>query len=443
MSNEYYDHTTYPPIGAAGTSLNARQEFRKIETGLGKLPALAGNGNKIILVNSGGTALTAGASLTHLEDVVITGVASNNMLRYSGSEWVNVAGPAGAIVGATDAQTLTNKTISGASNTITNVGNASLTNSSLTIGSTNVALGATATTLGGLTNVTSSQFNGPVGSTTPAAGVFTTLSASGAFSLSGDQVQISEGGTGQTTAAGARVALLPALATNAGKVLAVNAGATDVEWLTVAGTGTVTSVGGTGTVNGLTLTGTVTAAGNLTLGGTLSGVDLTAAVTGTLPVANGGTGATTLTGILIGNGTSAVSTVAAPTGSLVGTTATQTLTNKTLTDPAITGTIKEDIYTITDGAAFQIDPGNGSVQTITLGASRTPKATNFENGESVVLGVDDGASRTLTWTDATFGGSGVVWETNSGSAPTLDTTGYTWIVLWKVSGQVYGAKVGG
>jgi hypothetical protein len=56
----------------------------------------------------------------------------------------------------------------------------------------------------------------------------------------------------------------------------------------------VTSVGGTGTVNGITLTGTVTSSGNLTLGGTLSGVSLTTQVTGTLPVANGGTGATTL-----------------------------------------------------------------------------------------------------------------------------------------------------
>jgi hypothetical protein len=58
-------------------------------------------------------------------------------------------------------------------------------------------------------------------------------------------------------------------------------------------TGTVTSVGGTGTVNGLTLTGTVTSSGNLTLGGTLSGVSLTTQVSGTLPVGNGGTGTAT------------------------------------------------------------------------------------------------------------------------------------------------------
>jgi hypothetical protein len=65
---------------------------------------------------------------------------------------------------------------------------------------------------------------------------------------------------------------------------------------TEAGTGTVTSVGGTGTVNGLTLTGTVTSSGDLTLGGTLANVDLTSQITGTLPIANGGTNATTAAG---------------------------------------------------------------------------------------------------------------------------------------------------
>lgn len=129
-------------------------------------------------------------------------------------------------------------------------------------------------------------------------------------------------------------------------------------------------------------------------------------------------------------------------GGDVTTTGTQTLTNKTLTDPAIIGTILEDIFTITDGAAFEIDPGNGSIQLITLGASRTPKATNFTNGESVILMVDDGTARTITWTDSTFGTGGVSWKTNGGVAPTLNTTGYTVIVLWEVAGQIYGARVG-
>jgi hypothetical protein len=120
----------------------------------------------------------------------------------------------------------------------------------------------------------------------------------------------------------------------------------------------------------------------------------------------------------------------------------QTLSNKTLTDPEIDGCILEEIYTITDGAAFEIDPSNGSMQLITLGASRTPKATNFANGEAILLMVDDGTAYTLTWTDTTFGTSGVVWKTDGGSAPELNLTGYTAVALWKIGNQVYGARVG-
>ncbi len=116
------------------------------------------------------------------------------------------------------------------------------------------------------------------------------------------------------------------------------------------------------------------------------------------------------------------------------------ITTPTLTDPSITGAITEDIFTITDGAAFEVDPGNGSIQLITLGASRTPKATNFAAGESLTLMVNDGTAYTLTWTDATWGSGGVIWV--GGTAPTLATTGYTVIEFWKVSTQVYGALVG-
>jgi len=82
---------------------------------------------------------------------------------------------------------------------------------------------------------------------------------------------------------------------------------TAADWTTFngKGSGSVTSVGGTGTVNGITLTGTVTTSGNLTLGGALSGVSLTSQITGTLPVANGGTGQTSYTNgqLLIGKTT--------------------------------------------------------------------------------------------------------------------------------------------
>ena len=224
---------------------------------------------------------------------------------------------------------------------------------------------------------------------------------------------------------------------------------------------------------GLVSTGSILADGSVNLASEVNGTlpianggtgttsttfaNLTTNVTGTLPIGNGGTNATTADGALTALGGTATGTnvfkavdaaaarsaIGAGTGNGdVTTSASQTLTNKTLTDPAIIGTILEDIFTITDGAAFEIDPSNGSIQLITLGASRTPKATNFANGESVLLMVDDGSAYTLTWTDATFGGTGVVWKTNAGAAPTLNTTGYTVIVLWEVAGQVYGARVG-
>ena len=64
----------------------------------------------------------------------------------------------------------------------------------------------------------------------------------------------------------------------------------------VSSTGTVTSVA-LSVPTGLTVTGSpITTSGTITIGGTLG-------------VANGGTGATTLTGILLGNGTSAISSV--------------------------------------------------------------------------------------------------------------------------------------
>lgn len=99
--------------------------------------------------------------------------------------------------------------------------------------------------------------------------------------------------------------------------------------------------------------------------------------------------------------------------------------------------VHEGVYAITNAEGFEIDPANGGIQTITLSGSWTPKGTNFLEGQSVTLMVSDGANHTLTWTDATWGNSnGVVWL--NGSAPTLKTSGYTAIVLFKVGNWVYG-----
>jgi hypothetical protein len=57
----------------------------------------------------------------------------------------------------TGTQTLTNKSISGSTNTLSNIGNSSLTNSSLTVGTTSISLGSSSLTLGGLTSVAVTQ----------------------------------------------------------------------------------------------------------------------------------------------------------------------------------------------------------------------------------------------------------------------------------------------
>lgn len=91
---------------------------------------------------------------------------------------------------------------------------------------------------------------------------------------------VTDGGTGASSASGARTNLLPTYASNAGKVLAVNVGGTDVEWVPAGGIGTVTSVDVSGGTTGLTASGgPITGAGTITLAGTLA-------------VANGGTGQT-------------------------------------------------------------------------------------------------------------------------------------------------------
>lgn len=95
----------------------------------------------------------------------------------------------------------------------------------------------------------------------------------------------------------------------------------------------------------------------------------------------------------------------------------------------------DTVFAITDGASVDINPVNGGIQTWTLGANRTPTATSFAAGQSVTLMIADGTAYAVTWSTI-----GVVWV--GGTAPTLPTTGYGVIELWKVGSTVYGAYVG-
>ena len=58
-ANEYYDPTGVPADHGDKLSADMRNEFNLVEAGFDKIPALAGNGGKIIRVNAGETALEA------------------------------------------------------------------------------------------------------------------------------------------------------------------------------------------------------------------------------------------------------------------------------------------------------------------------------------------------------------------------------------------------
>jgi hypothetical protein len=180
--------------------------------------------------------------------------------------------------------------------------------------------------------------------------------------------------------------------------------------------GTVTSVSGTGSVNGITLTGTVTSSGSLTLGGSLSNVSLTTQVTGTLPIANGGSGATTAQtamnafagavtsgSYLRGNGTNVVmSTIQA---------ADVPTLNQNTTGSAATLTTGRTIA-ITGDLSYTSPSFNGSANVTATGTLAT---VNSNVGS-------------FTNASVTVNGKGLVTAVSSGTAPVTSVSGTSPVV---------------
>lgn len=156
------------------------------------------------------------------------------------------------------------------------------------------------------------------------------------------------------------------------------------------GTGTVTSVTASGGSTGLMFTGgPITTAGTLTL-------------TGTLAVANGGTGKTTLSGILKGNGTSAISTAVAGTDYAAAPTGTD---GQLLANNGVGG-----FNNITVGAGLNLSSGvlsstaassSGTVTSVNVAGGTT--GLTFSGGPVTSSGIITMAGRL----NVTAGGTGV------------------------------------
>jgi hypothetical protein len=216
------------------------------------------NGSKGFIITTAGTITLGTTNINYAQFNASEAIIAGTGITKSGA---TISIDTAVTADLTTAQTLTNKTISGASNTLTNIPNLSLVNDSITLGTVTAVLGSTVTAIEGLTSVSATTFNGALSgnATTATNGVVTTgsytdpawltitkgkvglgnventalttwtgntaITSVGTITVgtwSADTIQIAKGGTGATDAGGAINNLLPAQATNAGKYLTTN-----------------------------------------------------------------------------------------------------------------------------------------------------------------------------------------------------------------------------
>jgi len=427
-------YATYTSSGAKHTGLfrDATDGKWKLFTALEEAPTTT--------VNTAGTGYAVATLVAALEGNVngnLTGDVTGNVSGNAGTVTVGDAGgdtttwvllgtaQTGSLAPATDAA-LTYNATTNALTADSFVGN--LTGNASGSSATCTGNAATATALQTARNINGVAFDGTGNITVTAAG--STLS---------DTVPYTKGGTGLT-----------ALGTGL-QILRTNAGATAIEWATLAGGGdalkadplsqfaATTSSQLAGVISDETGSGALVFATSPTLVTPALGTPASGTLTNCTGLPQAGTvGLTTadspqFTAVNIGHATDTTLTrvsagvVAVEGVNLITASSTDTLTNKTLTAPTIaastmsgshqvTGRTYSDLDTLTDGATITIDWSTGNTFTVTLGGSRTIAFSNDVDGQLIKVRFlqDATGGRTLTWP------AGLKWA--GGSAPTLTAT---------------------
>jgi hypothetical protein len=197
MANNYYTHGSFPSTGSAATSASMRAELDLVTAGFDKLPTLTGNGDKFVVINSLGTAMTTTSTLpaANVIDNIFTIIDQGDNTKAfqfdaSGittatTRTYTMPDASTTLVGTAIAQTLTNKTISGSANTLSNIANSSLVNSSVTFNGVSVALGSSGTITATATNaltigtgLSGTSYNGSTGVTIAIDSTVATLTGS-------------------------------------------------------------------------------------------------------------------------------------------------------------------------------------------------------------------------------------------------------------------------
>jgi hypothetical protein len=217
------------------------------------------------------------------------------------------------------------------------------------------------------------------------------------------QLAVSRGGTGASTLTGVVIgnstSAMTAVAGTAGQFLRRNTGNTAYEFRTLQG----------GDIAGSELTFANDTNVTMTLGGTpasalLQPVSINLGWTGQLAVSRGGTGASTLTGVLIGNGTSAVT--------------------------AITGTAGQILRRNTGNTAYEFWSANYLVNPMTLEGSIIYATTG---GTPAELFANSTSTRKYL---SQINGTAPTWEALPASVGGSGTTNY--VAKWTPSGTVLG-----
>jgi hypothetical protein len=170
-------------VNAQG-QLTAAANVAITPAGIGAVASVSGTANEITATGTTTVVLSLPTALTFTGKTVTGGTFNASAVTVGGVDVVTLTGTqtltnktltlpvisqisntgvvslptsTDTLVGRATTDTLTNKSISGSTNTLTNIANASLTNSSVTIGTTSIALGASSLTLGGLTSVALTQ----------------------------------------------------------------------------------------------------------------------------------------------------------------------------------------------------------------------------------------------------------------------------------------------